>query len=242
MQVVNQDSTTSSPNHSSGTGLNVVDLRKSYTTAAGNRLEVLSGLSLNAAPGEAVAIMGASGSGKSTLLQILGGLENADHGMVEIAGNEVLKLQRAALETFRQELVGFIFQFHYLLQDLSAIENVMLPLMISRQQKAESGRRAKQLLKEFGLGGRLESRIGHLSGGEQQRVAVARALINTPRLLLADEPTGNLDSSIGAEIGHLMVEYAHKHSAIVIVATHNEGVASVCDHVLNLERGHLRPL
>jgi ABC-type lipoprotein export system ATPase subunit len=118
----------------------------------------------------------------------------------------------------------------------------MLPLMISRQQKTESARRAEELLEEFGLRERLESQIGHLSGGEQQRVAVARALVTRPKLLLADEPTGNLDSSIGAEIGRVLVEYAHKHSAIVIVATHNEGLSRVCDRVLILERGRLRPL
>ena len=242
MQVADHQSATHSLSHASGAGLTVVDLRKSYRTQVGSRLEVLSGLSLDAEAGDAIAIMGASGAGKSTLLQILGGLDDADHGMVEIGGIEVLKLPRAALETFRQDSVGFIFQFHYLLQDLSAVENVMLPLMISRQQRIESGRRAKQLLEEFGLGDRFESQIGQLSGGEQQRVAVARALITRPKLLLADEPTGNLDSSIGAEIGHLLVEYAHKNSAIVIVATHNEGLARVCDRVLILEAGRLHPL
>jgi len=242
MQVADHQSATHSLSQARGAGLTVVDLRKSYRTPVGSRLEVLSGLSLDVEPGDAIAIMGASGAGKSTLLQILGGLDDADHGMVEIGGIEVLKLPRAALETFRQDSVGFIFQFHYLLQDLSAVENVMLPLMISRQQRIESGRRAKQLLEEFGLGDRFESQIGQLSGGEQQRVAVARALITRPKLLLADEPTGNLDSSIGAEIGHLLVEYAHKNSAIVIVATHNEGLARVCDRVLILEAGRLHPL
>src|SRR4029453_18804208 len=129
-----------------------------------------------------------------------------------------------------------------LLQDLSAIENVMLPLMISRRKRVEAVKLARELLQKFGLGDRLESRVGQLSGGEQQRVAVARALITKPKLLLADEPTGNLDSSIGAEIGRVLVEYAHKHSAIVIVATHNEGLSRVCDRVLILERGRLRPL
>jgi len=242
MQVADQNSTTQSLSDPSVRGLAVVDLRKSYVTAVGSRLEVLSGLSLSAEPGEAIAIMGASGAGKSTLLQILGGLDDADHGLVEIGGIEVLKLPRSALETFRQESVGFIFQFHYLLQDLSAIENVMLPLMISRQSRLKSSQRAKALLEEFGLGDRFGSQIGHLSGGEQQRVAVARALVTRPKLLLADEPTGNLDSSIGSEIGHVLVDYAHKHSAIVIVATHNEGLSRVCDRVLVLERGHLRSL
>jgi lipoprotein-releasing system ATP-binding protein len=242
MQVVDQNSATQSLGEPVVGGLAVVDLRKSYVTAIGSRLEVLSGLSLSAEPGEAIAIMGASGSGKSTLLQILGGLDDADHGLVEIGGIEVLKLPRSDLEKFRQESVGFIFQFHYLLQDLSVLENVMLPLMISRQQRVEATQRAKQLLEEFGLGDRFESQIGHLSGGEQQRVAVARALVTRPKLLLADEPTGNLDSSIGAEIGRVLVEYAHKHSAIVIIATHSEGLARVCDRVLILERGRLKPL
>lgn len=242
MRVADHDAEISNLNSSLGGGLTVVDLRKTYLTGTGARLEVLSGLTLKAEPGEAVAIMGASGSGKSTLLHLLGGLDEADHGMIDLGGTELLKLSSRSLESFRQDHVGFIFQFHYLLQDLSAIENVMLPLMISRRRRLEASKLARELLDEFGLGERLESRVGQLSGGEQQRVAVARALITNPKLLLADEPTGNLDSSIGAEIGDLLVEYAHRNSSIVIVATHNEELVRVCDRGLVLKGGRLHPL
>ncbi|HZJ44881.1 MAG TPA: ABC transporter ATP-binding protein [Pyrinomonadaceae bacterium] len=223
-------------------GLTVVDLRKSYLTAQGARLEVLSGLNLNVKPGEAVAIMGASGSGKSTLLHLLGGLDEVDHGMIDLDGAELGKLKGHLLDSFRQKHVGFVFQFHYLLQDLSAIENVMLPLLISRRRRVVAGKLALEMLHKFGLADRIDSPVGQLSGGEQQRVAVARALITGPKMLLADEPTGNLDSSIGSEIADLMVEYAHRNSAIVIVATHNEDLSKVCDRSLVLKEGRLHPL
>ncbi|HET6862630.1 MAG TPA: ABC transporter ATP-binding protein [Pyrinomonadaceae bacterium] len=242
MRIADQTIETFSPVSSVGEGLNVVDLRKTYLTTTGARLEVLTGLTLKAEPGEAVAIRGASGSGKSTLLHLLGGLDEADHGMIDLGGTELFKLSSRSLESFRQNKVGFIFQFHYLLQDLSAIENVVLPLMISRRKRVEAVKLARELLQKFGLGDRLESRVGQLSGGEQQRVAVARALITKPKLLLADEPTGNLDSSIGAEIGDLLVEYAHRSSSIVIVATHNEDLVRVCDRGLILKDGRLHPL
>jgi len=217
-------------------------LRKSYLTAQGARLEVLSGLNLNVKPGEAVAIMGASGSGKSTLLHLLGGLDEVDHGMIDLDGAELGKLKGHLLDSFRQKHVGFVFQFHYLLQDLSAIENVMLPLLISRRRRVVAGKLALEMLHKFGLADRIDSPVGQLSGGEQQRVAVARALITGPKMLLADEPTGNLDSSIGSEIADLMVEYAHRNSAIVIVATHNEDLSKVCDRSLVLKEGRLHPL
>ena len=223
-------------------GLTVVDLRKSYLTAQGARLEVLSGLNLHVKPGEAVAIMGASGSGKSTLLHLLGGLDEVDHGMIDLGGTELGKLKGHLIDSFRQKHVGFVFQFHYLLQDLSAIENVMLPLLISRRRRVVAGKLALEMLNKFGLADRIDSPVGQLSGGEQQRVAVARALITGPKMLLADEPTGNLDSSIGSEIADLMVEYAHRNSAIVIVATHNEDLSKGCDRSLVLIEGRLHPL
>ena len=242
MQVAPQDVETFRHDRSASGGLTVVDLRKAYITVTGERLQVLEGLALKVQPGEAVAIMGASGSGKSTLLHLLGGLDQADHGMVDLDGTDLLKLQSNQLECFRQSQIGFVFQFHYLLQDLSAIENVMLPILISRQKWSDANRRACELLKEFGLGERFKSRVSQLSGGEQQRVAVARALANNPKLLLADEPTGNLDSAISDEIGHLLVEYAHRRSSIAIVATHNESLAAVCDRALVLKDGSLSPL
>ena len=203
--------------------LEVVDLRKSFAAPNGERIEVLRGISFEIESGESVAITGASGSGKSTLLHLLGGLEDPDHG---------------SLTAFRRERSGFVFQFHYLLPDLSALENVALPLLISRSRDAFQ--RAAALLGQAGLSGRLDHPVSHLSGGEQQRVAVARALITEPKLVLADEPTGNLDAVVGEEIGRTLVNYAKTHAAIVIIATHSSSLAQLCDYSLVLEEGRVR--
>ena len=204
--------------------LEVVDLRKSFAAPNGERIEVLRGVTFTVNPGECVAITGASGSGKSTLLHLVGGLEEPDHG---------------SLTAFRRERIGFVFQFHYLLPDLSALENVALPLLIGRSTNAL--RRAADLLNKTGLAGRLDHPISHLSGGEQQRVAVARALVTEPQLVLADEPTGNLDAAIGDEISRTLVSYAKTHKAIVVIATHSPGLAQLCDYSLRLDEGRLRP-
>jgi ABC-type lipoprotein export system ATPase subunit len=203
--------------------LEVVDLRKSFAAPNGERIEVLLGISFEIKAGECVAITGASGSGKSTLLHLLGGLEEPDHG---------------SLTAFRREQIGFVFQFHYLLPDLSALENVALPLLIRRSRNAFQ--RATGLLDQTGLAGRLDHPVSHLSGGEQQRVAVARALITEPRLVLADEPTGNLDALVGEEIGRTLVNYSRTHAAIVILATHSPSLAQLCDYSLVIEDGRLR--
>jgi lipoprotein-releasing system ATP-binding protein len=208
--------------------ISVVDLRKSFTAPNGERIEVLRGVTFTANAGESIAITGASGSGKSTLLHLLGGLEAADHGTI-------------ALDSVggpAQE-IGFVFQFHYLLPDLSAIENVALPLLIARWKKKRAYDRALKLLAETGLGERVEHPISHLSGGEQQRVALARALITEPRLLLADEPTGNLDDAISEQIGQILVDYARKQSAITIIATHSANLANMCDRVLTIQSGRM---
>lgn len=202
--------------------LEVVDLRKSFAAPNGQRIEVLRGLTLAVNAGECVAITGPSGSGKSTLLHLIGGLDTADHG---------------SLTTFRREEIGFVFQFHYLLPDLSALENVALPLLIRRRGVAYQT--ARNLLEHSGLGDRLDHPVSHLSGGEQQRVAVARALITEPRLVLADEPTGNLDPSIGEEIGKSLLSYVRAHSRIALIATHSPALAKLCDRVLVLEDGRL---
>ena len=204
--------------------LEVVDLRKSFVAPNGERIEVLRGVTFTVNPGECVAITGASGSGKSTLLHLVGGLEEPDHG---------------SLTAFRRERIGFVFQFHYLLPDLTALENVALPLLIQREH-ATAFQRATELLKEAGLNERLDHPISHLSGGEQQRVAVARALVTEPQLVLADEPTGNLDAAIGDEISRTLVSYAKSRSAIVIIATHSPTLAQLCDYSLRLEEGRLR--
>jgi ABC-type lipoprotein export system ATPase subunit len=206
-------------------GLEVVDLRKSFTAPNGARIEVLRGVTLKVKPGECVAITGASGAGKSTLLHLIGGLEEADHG---------------SLTAFRREQIGFIFQFHYLLSDLTARENVALPLLISRSK--EAFQRATHLLAENGLGDRLDHAVSHLSGGEQQRVALARALITEPELILADEPTGNLDLSISEQIGRSLVDYVRKHSRMALIATHSPSLAQLCDYSLVLEEGRLSAL
>lgn len=204
--------------------LEVVDLRKSFAAPNGENIAVLRGLTFTINAGECVAITGPSGSGKSTLLHLLGGLETADHG---------------SLTTFRREEIGFVFQFHYLLPDLSAIENVALPLLIRRSDVAYQ--RARQLLADSGLADRLDHPVSHLSGGEQQRVAVARALVTQPQLVLADEPTGNLDLSTGAEIGQTLVAYSRSHSAIVLIATHSPALSQLCDRMLVLEAGRFLP-
>ena len=206
--------------------ISVVDLRKSFVAPNGERLEVLRGVTFDANAGETVAITGASGSGKSTLLHLLGGLETPDHGTVTLNGTN----------GGRNE-IGFVFQFHYLLPDLSAVENVALPLLIARRGTRHAFDHAKGLLRDAGLESRADHPVSHLSGGEQQRVAVARALVTEPKLLLADEPTGNLDAAIGEEIAHTLVEYARKHAAITIIATHSASLASLCDRSLVLEGG-----
>lgn len=203
--------------------LAVVDLRKSFAAPNGERIEVLRGVTLTVKPGESVAITGASGSGKSTLLHLVGGLEEPDHG---------------SLTAFRRERIGFVFQFHYLLPDLTALENVALPLLIQRKNNTAL-QQATELLAEAGLRERLDHPISHLSGGEQQRVAVARALVTQPELVLADEPTGNLDAAIGDEISRTLVSYAKSRSAMVVIATHSLTLAQLCDRVMVLEGGRL---
>jgi len=204
--------------------MNVVDLRKSFVAPNGERIEVLRGVDFTAADGESLAITGASGSGKSTLLHLLGNLETPDHGTITLEP---------------RNSIGFVFQFHYLLPDLSAVENVALPLLIARWSRSKAFGRALELLRETGLADRADHPISHLSGGEQQRVAVARALITEPKLLLADEPTGNLDEAISQQIGRALVDYSRKYSAITIIATHSTSLARLCDRSLVLEGGRI---
>jgi lipoprotein-releasing system ATP-binding protein len=203
--------------------IRVVDLRKSFIAPNGQRIDVLRGVTFTANAGESIAVTGASGSGKSTLLHLLGRLETPDHGAIESNAK-----------------IGFVFQFHYLLPDLSALENVALPLLIARWKRDPAYDRALALLKNASLDDRADHPVSHLSGGEQQRVAVARALITEPKLLLADEPTGNLDAAIGEEIGQTLVAYAHNHSAVTIIATHSASLARMCDRSLVIEDGRLK--
>lgn len=222
-------------------GLDVVDLRKSFLAPNGDRIDVLRGVSFSVKHGEVIAITGASGSGKSTLLHLLGGLETADHGSVTFDGRDLSRLKHRKLAAFRREQIGFVFQFHYLLPDLSALENVALPLLIAREKRDYAYGRAASLLQDAHLIGREDHPISHLSGGEQQRVALARALVTHPKLLLADEPTGNVDAEIGEELGKALVTYVRNNNAIAVMATHSAGLASLCDRAFVLEGGRVRP-
>lgn len=221
-------------------GLEVVDLRKSFLAPNGDRIEVLRGVTFNVKHGETVAITGASGSGKSTLLHLLGGLETADHGNVTFDGIYISSLNPRKLASLRRQQIGFVFQFHYLLPDLSALENVALPLLIAREAREYAYARAASLLQDAHLVGREDHPISHLSGGEQQRVALARALVTHPRLLLADEPTGNVDTEIGEELGKALVSYVRNNNAIAVMATHSAELANLCDRSLILEGGRIR--
>lgn len=222
-------------------GLRVNDLRKAFSDPAGNRIEVLRGVSFSAKPGESVAIMGPSGAGKSTLLHLLGGLETPDNGSIALGKFEVDRAQPSALTNFRSHQVGLVFQFHYLLSDLSAAENVALPLLIGRTNHAAAMKRAVAMLTELDLESRSSDPISHLSGGEQQRVAAGRALIKQPALVLADEPTGNLDSHAATHLGELLISYSRQRGAIVIIATHNERLARLCDQILRIDEGRVQP-
>ncbi len=223
-------------------GLEVVDLRKSFVAPNGERLEVLRGVTFSAKHGEVIAITGPSGSGKSTLLHLLGGLDDADHGSVAFDGIEITNLNPRKLSTLRRTQIGFVFQFHYLLPDLSAIENVALPLLIAREKREYAYGRAASLLDDAHLQGREDHPISHLSGGEQQRVALARALVTHPRLLLADEPTGNVDAAIGEELGKALVSYVRNNGAVGVMATHSTNLASLCDRTFVLDGGRLKAL
>ena len=219
--------------------LQVADLRKSYPVRD-EPLVVLRNLDLSVESGEMVAIMGASGVGKSTLMHVIGGLDRIDSGRVTIGDHELSSLPDAELVAFRNRHVGFVFQFHHLLPEFSALENVEMPLRIARLPAAEATRRASELLAQVGLTERMSHRPGMLSGGEQQRVAVARALVMYPSLLLADEPTGDLDEKT-AESLHLLIRDMHRRQGLTsVIATHNPRLAESCNRVLRLEEGRLR--
>jgi len=215
-------------------------LAKAYRTPAGE-VPVLQGLDLDVAAEEMVAVVGASGVGKSTLLHVLGTLDRPDGGTLTIAGEDVLSLPEERRCAFRNRTLGFVFQFHHLLPEFSALENVEMPLLIGRRPPEEARARALELLGEVGLAGRVHHRPGALSGGEQQRVAVARALAASPRALLADEPTGDLDRATGRKLHETLRSFVRARGLTVLVVTHNEELAGGCDRVLRLEAGRLVP-
>ena len=211
---------------------------KSYPVG-GQPLTVLRDLDLAVDAGEMVAIVGASGVGKSTLLHVLGGLDRADAGTVIVGEADLSTMTDAGIVAYRNRHVGFVFQFHHLLPEFSAIENAEMPMRIDRRPPAECRRRAGELLTRVGLAGRIDHRPGMLSGGEQQRVAVARALVMHPSLLLADEPTGDLDEATAGSLHGLLREMHRDFGLTSIIATHNVRLAASCDRVLRLESGRL---
>src|SRR3989454_5494361 len=218
-----------------------VQLEKRYVDGPAV-VQVLSGLDLEVAAGERLAIVGESGVGKSTLLHLLGALDQPTGGRVLFDGVDVFARSEAELALFRNREIGFVFQFHHLLGDFTALENVMLPSLIGRQPFAATRARASELLERVGLRERLAHRPGQLSGGEQQRVAVARALAQRPRLLLADEPTGNPDPAPAQDVPPLMAEPNHEHGAALVVATHNDRLAAAMGRTLRLAGGALHEL
>jgi lipoprotein-releasing system ATP-binding protein len=202
-------------------------------------LEVLSGVDLKIAPAERVAIIGTSGSGKTTLLQILGGLDDPDDGEVFVGGNAMHGGNEISRGEMRNRYIGFVYQFHHLLPEFTAEENVAMPLLIRRLPKSEALNQARELLARVGLGERLTHKPGELSGGERQRAAVARALITKPKLVLADEPTGNLDAGNGEHVLGLMLELNRELNTSLVIVTHDQSIARRMDRVLVLEDKHL---
>jgi lipoprotein-releasing system ATP-binding protein len=219
----------------------VTDLQKSYKTARGE-LTLFRDLSLDVEAGEMVAIVGQSGAGKSTLLHILGALDTPSAGTVYCASTNVANLTQREAAAFRNREIGYVWQFHYLLPEFTAVENVAMPLLARGQNRREALQVASNWLKEVGLEDRGDHRPGELSGGEQQRVALARALVNNPRLLLADEPTGDLDETTAARVFDLIERLHGSHGLTSILVTHNLDLAARCTRALRLEGGRLHPL
>jgi len=217
-------------------------LRKVYRGGDGNPIEVLAGIDLSVDRGEFVAIVGASGSGKSTLLHLLGALDSPSDGTVRLAGQSYDDHTAEALAAVRNKKLGFVFQFHHLLREFTALENVMMPLLIAGEDDARARSKAEELLAAVGLAGRMSHRPSQLSGGEQQRAAVARALVADPLVVLADEPSGNLDYANSERLHQLFAHLSRQFETALVVVTHNRSLAGRADRVLSLEGGRLVPL
>lgn len=214
--------------------LTAKNIHKKYTS-----LEVLKGVDLTINKGEIVSIVGSSGAGKSTLLHILGTLDVADQGEIYLNDQRIDKLQGKKLASFRNTHIGFVFQFHHLLPEFNALENVCIPGWIAGRKKKEVEEKATQLLQQLGLAGRIDNKPQQLSGGEQQRVAVARALINNPQIVFADEPTGNLDSKNAKELHELFMQLRQQFDQTFLIVTHNEELATMSDRVIHMKDGKI---
>lgn len=216
------------------------DLRKNYFQEDGSELRILEGVGITVGRGEAVAVVGASGAGKSTLLHLLGGLDRPTSGEVLLEGRDLAAMTERELASVRNERIGFVFQFHHLLRDFTALENVMMPLLIGGGSKAKAADRARGLLRDVGLENRATHKSSQLSGGEQQRVAVARALANSPAVVIADEPSGNLDTHTGEQLHDLFFQLRTDHGMAMVIATHNRDLAERADRILHMKEGQLR--
>jgi len=214
-------------------------LRKVYLEQDGSELTILDGVKIDVIPGEFVAVTGASGAGKSTLLHLLGCLDRPTAGEVLLGGRSVAALTPQELANARNRNIGFVFQFHHLLREFTALENVMMPQLIGGRTRSEAAARARELLVQVGLGGRLDHKSGELSGGEQQRVAVARALANQPLVILADEPSGNLDTHTAAQLHELFLGLRLETGVAMVMATHNRELAERADRILLVKDGQL---
>ncbi|WP_443946550.1 ABC transporter ATP-binding protein [Pedobacter sp. AW1-32] len=212
--------------------LKATDIRKSY-----GKLEILKGVNFDVQKGEIVSIIGPSGAGKSTLLHILGTLDKPDQGVVELKGSAISKLTGDFLSTFRNQNIGFVFQFHHLLPEFNAVENICIPAFIAKTNKKKAEARALELLDMFGLADRAQHKPNQLSGGEQQRIAIARALINNPSIVLADEPSGNLDSENAAALHQLFLSLRDNFQQTFVIVTHNEHLAKTSDRIVSMKDG-----
>ena len=222
--------------------LRITNIKKNFKAPENGVVNVLNGVNLEIKPETITSIIGSSGSGKSTLLHIIAGLDKIDSGLIEWQGDDITQWDDKKIAIFRNTEIGFIFQFHHLLPEFSALENVMIPAIIHGKSERESNRLAKELLDEFGLSHRIEHRPNQLSGGEQQRVAMARALINTPALILADEPTGNLDEKNSSTVLKYLLTLRDRFNVSILMVTHDKSITEDGDFIFEMNDGKLLPI